>query len=57
MGNSMQLDNRYGDFYDCKISKNSTNCLLKLFSLIIHGNGHSFGSEFDKKCAKIITKQ
>lgn len=35
-------------FYYCKISNNTGNSLLKMFSYVVHGNGYSFGSEFEK---------
>ena len=35
-------------FYNCKISKNTGNSFLKLFSFIINGYGYSFASEFGK---------
>ena len=39
-------------FYNCNISENTGKSLLKLFIFIVHGNGYSFGSEFDKKVCR-----
>ena len=35
-------------FYNCKVSKNNGTSLSKLFSLLIHGSGYSYGSEHEK---------
>ena len=34
--------------YNCKISNNTGNSLTKMLSYVIHGNGYSFGSEYEK---------
>ena len=34
-------------FYNCKISRNIGTALSKMFSFIIHGDGYSFGSEYE----------
>ena len=41
--------------YNCKISNNTGNSLTKMLSYVIHGNGYSFGSEYEKNMPKPLT--